>query len=198
MKQGEFQTPLFGHMAYQSAICMGASTIQKERKDMKVSKAIGIIGRIAAVTGAVGGVAYLGQKSVKREAELHKRYKSYYTTTNQWLTNKNQNKDISVYFKDHNIKIIAIYGMGTMGELFYEDIKKTQVKVSYFIDRNAEEIYSGLDNIPVVSIEHMDDQDSVDAIIVTPVFDFNEIRTDLEKNGIDKEIISLEDVIFEF
>lgn len=164
---------------------------------MKAKKIIGSILKIITFGGAIGGVAYLGKKSTKQMTDLYERYKSYYTVTNQWLLNKNENKDVRSYFEENKIKSVAIYGMGTMGELFYEEVKKTDVKVSYFIDKNAEELYYGLDDITVIGLEDIKKQEAVDAIVVTPFYDFDAISEDLEDLGIETEVISLEDIIYE-
>ena len=97
--------------------------------------------------------------------------------------------------KKNNIKNIAIYGMGTLGELFYNEIKGTGVKVNYFIDKNADTLYYGVDDIAVVGLDDIANQDEVDAIIVTPIFDFDTIESDLEEVT-DISLISLEDIIY--
>lgn len=162
---------------------------------MNIKKVIKNIFKVGTVGGIIGGFVYLGQKSLKKETILGKRYKSYYELTNQWITNKNKNKDIARYFVENNIKTIAIYGMGTLCELFFEDIKKTDIKVSYFIDKNVDELYYGLDNISVIGIDDIRNQENVDAIIITPIFDYESILQDLQ--DIDTRIISLEDIIYE-
>lgn len=153
--------------------------------------------KLAIVGGSFGGIVYLFQKALTKERDYRQRYQTYYNTSNQWLLNKNDEKNISVYFKENNYKTIAIYGMGTMGELFYEEIKKTDVKVAYFIDKNAEELYYGLDDISVVGLDDISSQEKVDAIIVTPIYDFDKIEEELEDEGVEADIISLEDVIYE-
>lgn len=162
---------------------------------MNIKKVIKNIVKVSTLGGIIGGFVYLGQKSLKKESMLGKRYKSYYELVSQWIVNKNQNKDISKYFIENDIKTIAIYGMGTLGELFFEDIKNTNVKVRYFIDKNVDELYYGLDGISVVGIDDIENQKTVDAIIVTPVFDYESILEDLQ--NIDTKIISLEDIIYE-
>lgn len=162
---------------------------------MNIKKVIKNIFKVGTVGGIIGGFVYLGQKSLKKETILGKRYKSYYELTNQWIMNKNKNKDIARYFVENNIKTIAIYGMGTLCELFFEDIKKTDIKVSYFIDKNVDELYYGLDNISVIGIDDIRNQENVDAIIITPIFDYESILQDLQ--DIDTRIISLEDIIYE-
>lgn len=162
---------------------------------MNIKKVIKNIFKVGTVGGIIGSFVYLGQKSLKKETILGKRYKAYYELTNQWIMNKNKNKDIAKYFVENNIKTIAIYGMGTLCELFFEDIKKTDIKVSYFIDKNVDELYYGLDNISVIGIDDIRNQENVDAIIITPIFDYESILQDLQ--DIDTRIISLEDIIYE-
>lgn len=162
---------------------------------MKAGKIIGRIAGIGAVGGAIAGIGYMAQKSIEKSGIMEGRYKAYYQLANQWLVNKNSGKNVSKYFEDNNISNIAIYGMGTLGELFYEEIKDSDVKVSYFIDKNADILYYGADDIAVISIEGIAKQEKTDAIIVTPVFDFEEIREALEEVT-DIRLISLEDVVY--
>jgi len=150
---------------------------------------------IGVVAGSIGGVAYYSKKSLNKSEELQGRYKSYYQLTNQWLVNKNEGKNVSEYFMVNDIKSVAIYGMGTLGELFYEELKKSDVKVEYFIDKNAEELYYGLDDIAIVGLDDIENQPKADVIVVTPVFDFESIEKDLQEIT-DIELVSLEDIIY--
>lgn len=162
---------------------------------MKAGKIFGKIAGIGAVGGAIAGIAYCGKKNAEKETMLKERYKVYYELTNQWLRNKNEGKKIDGYFKENHIASIAVYGMGTLGELFCEEIKDSGVKVSYFIDKNADMLNYGMDGIPAVSLDGIAEQEAVDAIVVTPVFDFDEIQEELEAVT-DIELLSLEDVIY--
>lgn len=162
---------------------------------MKALKVLGKIAEAAAFVGGIAGVAYLSQKSLKKESELQQRYRAYYALTNQWVTNKNEGKKLEDYFKENNINSIAIYGMGTLCELLYGEIKNSDIKTAYFIDRNAEEIFYGEDGVPVINIDGMSDMEDVDAIIVTPVFDYDSISEDLT-DVTDIDIISLEEVVY--
>lgn len=163
---------------------------------MKLSKVLGRVLAVGAVAGGAAGIAYYSKKSVDKAGELEGRYKAYYQLTNQWIANHNEGKDIGKYFEENNIKSIAVYGIGTLCELFYSEIKKTNVKVEYFIDKNAEELYVGMDDITVVGIDEIADEKEVDAVIVTPVYDFDEIMDTLDNEGYDLNLISLEDVIY--
>ena len=159
---------------------------------------LGLI-KLSAIGGIIGGIAYLANKSLSKESNMKNRFRAYYNVTNQWLSNKNADKEVGSYFKDNNYKTIAIYGMGSMAELFYNELKKSnpEIKVAYFIDKNSEELYYGLDDISVIGLNEICSQDEVDAIIVTPVYDFDVINEDLIEVGVEADIISLEDVVYE-
>lgn len=154
--------------------------------------------KLTALGGTIGGLTYLAIKRLNYSQDYLQRYKTYYNTANQWLLNKNDGKDVSNYFKENDYKVIAIYGMGTMGELFYDELKKSEsVKVAYFVDKNSEELYYGLDGIPAIGLDDISSQEKVDAIIVTPVYDFDKIEEELGDKGVKADIVSLEDIIYE-
>lgn len=136
-------------------------------------------------------------KELTRTEEFRNRFKCYYEVVNNWLKNKNANKSIVDFFKRNDIKTIAVYGFGELGSRFYEEIRESEIKVEYFIDKNAAKTYLGIDNIPVVNLKEVLSQKNVDAIVVTPVFDYMSIEEDIERNGIKHKIISLEDIIYE-
>lgn len=152
--------------------------------------------KVFAVIGAFGGIVYYTQNKLKEKNSYIKRYRMYYELTNQWLLNKFSNNNAGAYFEKKNYTSIAVYGQGTLGELFSGDIKNQNVKIEYFIDKNADGISNNADNIPVVGIEDIADQNKVDAIVVTPIANYDEIVGDLENAGIECDIISLEDVIY--
>ena len=163
---------------------------------MKAGKIISGILKTGAVAGLVGGIAYYDKKKLDKQVSYADRYKNYYQLTKEWVTLKQDNKNIEDWFKNNNINTIAIYGLGTMAELLYNEIKG-KIKVANFIDKNSDELYRGLDNIPVVAPSDIVDAEGIDAIIITPVYDFDAIRDELETLGVTQTIKSLEDVIYE-
>lgn len=83
---------------------------------------------------------------------------------------------------------MEIYGMGTVGEAFY-DLVKRYTKVKCFIDRNG-----GCAEIPVIKLENYKSENR--KIIVTPTFFFDGIKEDLCGVGVKKEnIISLKELL---
>lgn len=102
------------------------------------------------------------------------------------------------YFEKNNIKKIAIYGAGTIGELFYNEIKNTGLKVSFFIDNNIDKEGTSLGDITIIGCDKIDIQESVDAIIVSPVLDYKEIEKMLQEKKLNAtKIISLEQIVCE-
>lgn len=109
----------------------------------------------------------------------------------QWIYIKQEGKNLETFFLKNNYKEIAVYGMGDVGQCLAKELKHSQIKILYGIDRNAQNIYS---DIKLVSIE--DDLSDVDAIVVTVMGGFDEIFDVLSKK-ISCPIISIEDIINE-
>jgi lactate dehydrogenase-like 2-hydroxyacid dehydrogenase len=133
--------------------------------------------------------SYLKKKSEKKLIEKVDKFKSYYYMLNNWMTLKQSGKKLEEYFIKEKIGKIAIYGMGELGNRLYEELKGTDIEVLYAIDNTPGYTYS---DINVFSIEEPLEQ--VDAIVVTPIFDFINISQKIEE-VLSVRVISLEDVI---
>lgn len=149
------------------------------------------------VAGIVGGVGFLSRRSLKETEKRLKKQSSYYALSQQWITNKNEGKTLDSYFKEQNYNTIAVYGMGTLGELFLEEIKKSDLKVAYFIDKNSDDMFYGESNIEVTDLEGIHSKDDVDVVVITPIFDFDEIVDELQNAGISCPMVSLEEIIYD-
>ena len=110
---------------------------------------------------------------------------------NQWVIVKQSNKNLSAYFERVGYKRIAIYGMSAAGMTLLDELKETEVQVVYGIDKRADEVYADLD---IVTME--EDLDVVDAIVVTAISFFDEIKEELGMK-VDCPIISLNDILYE-
>lgn len=117
------------------------------------------------------------------------RYRSYWTIMDKWLSIKEENKGLDLYFKKNNMQNIAIYGMGMLAKHFIKELENTQINIVFGIDRFMGK-RSG--SIPVYQIG--DELPNVDTIIVTATYDFYNIYNKLSDKGIDK-IISLDEVL---
>lgn len=119
------------------------------------------------------------------------KFKKYYQLTNQWLMLKNMNKTIADYLINKGYKSIAIYGMGELGNRLYEDLVNSPVEVIYAIDKYPDNNFAELR-----FCELSEDMEPVDLIIVTPVFDYDDIQRNISSN-VSYNILSLEDIIYD-
>lgn len=126
---------------------------------------------------------------IKKERANGLRLDKYYRVLNYWLSVKISGRGLEEYFTENNYKKIAIYGLGELGRRVYEELWDTSIEVKYGIDKDAATATLGLD---IVAID--DYLDDVDVIVVTPLFDYENIKKDLLKR-IECDIVSLEDVI---
>lgn len=151
-----------------------------------------VLGMLIGAAAGSAGMGYLGNKQVTQKAEKVDKFKGYYNMLNQWLMLKQEGKNLESYFKANHYKTIAIYGMGEMGNRLYDELKGTDIKIKYAVDKNSASTYSELD---VVDPEDCAFED-VDCIVVTATFAFDEIAEKLEKE-VSFPIVSLEDVVYE-
>lgn len=154
----------------------------------------GVIAVLSSLVGATAGAAVAAQKaSVKTgvQKEYADKHLALYLMMNQWVKVKQENKSITDYLEKNGCKEIAIYGMNYVGETLLNELKKSNIKVKYAIDKNADNIYSDVD---VKSLT--DELPQVDAIIVTAVYYFDEIKKQLSEM-VDYPIISLEDILYD-
>lgn len=120
------------------------------------------------------------------------KFKGYYNMLNQWLCLKQKGESLENFFIDRGYKTVAIYGMGEMGCRFYDELKNSdKVCIKFGIDKNIPLMEDGLKTYGLEDIP-----DSVDVVVVTATFAFNEIKENLEKK-LSSKIISLDDVVFD-
>lgn len=159
-----------------SAMCIGA----------------GVLGLLA---GALTGGYYIGHKycllleSARCQARKNLAIIRLYDV---WMMAKENSKGIDGYLSEKDISSIAIYGMDYRGIRLFHELKDTSVIIRYGMDRNPQTRIAGLD------ILHPDDVKSgnVDAVVVTAVFAFDEIKKDLEKRGFIR-VISLDEILYD-
>lgn len=145
------------------------------------------------VVGAFFGVVGIGRVFLKQIEKIKKNSDKnlmLYHMANEWLMKKQNDKNCAQYITRLGYRKIAIYGMAIMGERLLDELRDTDVEVVYAIDRNVNNIYSYLD---VVSPD--DELKEVDAIIVTSIAFFDEIKKDLSSK-INCPIIALDDIIY--
>lgn len=116
---------------------------------------------------------------------------SLYLLMNQWTKIKQEDKRISNYLLEKGYEKIAIYGMNYVGETLYRELNGTPIDVKYAIDKDYDKIFS---DIEVLSPD--DNLPEVDAMIVTPITCYEEIR-DMLSDKVQCQILSIEDLLYE-
>lgn len=109
----------------------------------------------------------------------------------KWLSIKENNKSLLNYLDKLKCNSVAIYGYGILGRHLLTELEKSKVDIKYIIDRKLTGKIRGI-NI----LKPKDDLPPVDAIIVTPVWDFNEIEEYLNSKC-EYRIFSLAEILDE-
>lgn len=110
---------------------------------------------------------------------------------NEWVKIKQQGKSIENRLILDGYSSISIYGMSYIGQRLFDELYNGKIEIVYLIDKKSGGKYRGRQ---VISADNIRNQDS-GAIIVTPIFFFEDIRKDLSgKTG--AKILSLEEIIY--
>jgi len=115
-----------------------------------------------------------------------------------WLNNLHNKKNIAEYLLEQGHKNVAVYGGDTICGLVCSELENTAIEVKYLIDQNAyksKEVtgYKGLD---IVCVDEIQQQEKVDAIIVTSINEYNLINKKIRQVAPDIPTISLDQIVF--
>ena len=153
----------------------------------------GMVGVVAAVSGALAGALGIGRvlgKQLSKDRDLRDKHMALFQMMIQWIKVKQSGKNLSSYFEQEGFKEIAIYGMHFAGEILAEELYGTDIDIKYGIDRNADKIYADFDIVKPES-----ELEKVDVIVVTAITFFKEIEEMLNQR-VDCPVISLEDILY--
>lgn len=154
----------------------------------------GIISAVSAMAGAAAGAIAVRKKSsenIVKVRAMSDKHLALYLMMNQWVKVKQEGKHLAAYFEEKGYKKIAIYGMSYAGETLIGELKNTEIKVAYGIDKNADMMYTDVD---IFTLEDMPGE--VDAVVVTAITFFDEIEEMLSER-VNCPIVSLEDILYE-
>ena len=118
------------------------------------------------------------------------------TTLKRWLENKNAGKSFSKYLIDNGYMTIGIMDAGEIGKILYEELKKSEVEVKWFVDRNAEGI-GQIDGKPVRLLRDVFLLEKVDIICVSPIYDYEKVYSYLVEHDPTICTLSLRDAAYE-
>lgn len=128
-------------------------------------------------------------KELLKAKEMSDKHFRLFKLMNNWTNAKIRGTKVVDYLKENNIKSVAIYGLSYVGQTLISELEKEDIDIKYGIDQNPEffcqdfEVISPNDELP-----------SVDMIIITAVFYFDEIKSKLQKR-VNTQIVSLEEIV---
>lgn len=114
----------------------------------------------------------------------------------RWLENRNAGKKLSDFFINCGFRSVAIYGAGDLGRLAYSELKNSDVKVTYFIDRNALAL-GEVGGIPVIAPSEYEKLRDTDIVIITASGGYDSICRMFAQNIPEIGTVSLYDAVCE-
>jgi len=153
-----------------------------------------VVSILSALSGGIIGMAAAKKIENNKFDSVQKMSDKHFTMflmMNQWIKLKQQGIDLSSSLRKKGYRRIAIYGMSYIGERLVDELKNSDVKVVYGIDKRKDIQYMDMELI------HTDDDwKPVDAVIVTAPLFFNQIREEFAEK-VNCPIVSLEDILYE-
>lgn len=122
--------------------------------------------------------------------EKYWKEKVYKQILERWMTLRDRKITVDLFLERRGIKTIAIYGAGIFGRHLYYELKDTNITIACFLDQNR------IMDIPEIkTIVPGEPVEDIDAIVITPIMEYEEIRSSLEQKY-DFNMLSLETVIY--
>ena len=153
----------------------------------------GVISALSMVAGGIMGASVIGKiKNDKAEKiqEMSNKHLALFLMMNDWVKVKQEGKNFSSYFKKHEYKRIAIYGMSYVGQTLVDELMDSEIELAYGLDQR-EGLYS---YINILSVDNP--LPEVDVVVVTAITFFDEIERVL-RSKVSCPIISLSDILDE-
>lgn len=129
------------------------------------------------------------EEVVAREKTLQK-YMQFYRIMIRWLSAKQEGHEIASYLKSRGIKKVAIYGYSDMGKLLYKELLQSSIAVTSILDKR--DIQCSSSNLQIQLPSKGDTK--VDAVLVTAVYYYDEIKLELMRLGY-QNILSLQEIV---
>lgn len=114
--------------------------------------------------------------AVRTWAEKLKKNQLMVNCFDSWLDILEQGKSIGDFLIKNDVKTVAVYGMGILGRHLLKELEKESIQVKYVIDQKKQVYHQDYD------IKSIDDElPEVDAVIITPLGDFDKIYSTLKQ-----------------
>lgn len=135
----------------------------------------------AALIAGIAGIAVdrfsIHKVLVHKRMELE-RTKGNLMVLSEWMAFYRCQNTMEKVLEKKGYSVVAVYGMGILGSHLYQELKESRIRVKYIIDRNP---VKGVYKAEVCGTEA--ELREIDAVIVTPVYQFEEIKEKLLKKN---------------
>lgn len=121
------------------------------------------------------------------------RYEHAYFMLLHWIDALNMGYRITDYFEDEDITTIAIYGMGELADRLVNGLKDSKIKIIYGIDRDPA---CSVGDISEIYNTEEKEYPEVDAVIIMPFYDYDNIEKMLRSKVKTCRFISIEEIIW--
>ena len=153
------------------------------KKERKISNIVSFL---------LGNVSFfLLSRFIYSDQNIDEKDKKYCQLFDNWLIINERGNKIEEYFHARGIKEVAVYGYGNIGRHLVTQLLRTDIKIRYIIDKRnviteyAIDRYCLRDKLP-----------EVEAIIVTPVCEYQAIKKEIA-DKVSCKVISIEEIIYE-
>lgn len=110
----------------------------------------------------------------------------------RWIRLGQVGVTIEKLIQNRGLGKIAIYGYDAIAECLVYELENSQIELKGIIDRRGREI---LTDFPAYNLHEITDLD-IDAVIICPVDEYENIKTNIEKLT-DVPLITFEELIYE-
>lgn len=150
---------------------------------------IKFFGKLSAIIYVIFYFALIVSKNKDKTVN---KYKAYFTMMCKWMEIPEKEKRIAAYLEQNEYRVIAVYGGCDVGRILIKQLDNSGICVKYIIDKA---IFSNdFLGLPVYRLDEK--MPNVDAVIITPIWDYQKIKEELGTK-INSPIISLEQIISE-
>lgn len=148
------------------------------------------------IGGFLGGVVFTIYRCgyiLEGKRKRADRFCAYFNLLDRWLSCREKEYSFVDFFHKNNIKSVAIYRMGKIGNHLKYELDKSGIQIKYIIDDGEDAIYG-----KEAHYNLYDDLPLVDAVIVTSIDEFEEIKDKILSKNKMLRIMSLEKVFDDF
>jgi len=143
------------------------------------------------IEGVIDGIIDSDAEKIKNEQDMKNRFMNNYQVLESLWNCIEQGEQLERSLLEKGLQNIAIYGAGTICRHLVKYLNETDVKVRYILDAKTEGEIFGIRSL---CMDKIDSVEVVDAIIVTPITYYEEIKEQISQKG-EVPVISINDIM---